>query len=38
LPRQLKETLKRMARERRWSLNTLIAQVLEAWVRKEEKK
>jgi predicted transcriptional regulator len=36
LSSQLKDALKRMAKERRWSLNTLIQQVLEAWVRKEE--
>ena len=36
LSRQLRESLKRLAKERRWSMSVLIQQVLEAWVKKEE--
>jgi hypothetical protein len=35
LPGKLRESLRKRARERRWSLSTLINQVLEAWDRAE---
>jgi len=35
LPKSLEASLKRRAKERRWSLSTLINQVLEAWDKKE---
>lgn len=38
LPRSLRDSLKRLAKERRWSMSVLIQQVLEAWVKKEEGK
>ncbi len=36
LPKTLRESLKRLAKDRHWSMSTLIQQVLEAWVKKEE--
>jgi predicted transcriptional regulator len=38
LDRELRESLKRLAKERRWSMSTLIQQVLEAFVSAEDKK
>ena len=38
LEKSLRESLKRLAKERRWSMSTLIQQVLEAFVRAEDKK
>jgi predicted DNA-binding ribbon-helix-helix protein len=38
LTQQLRDSLKRRAKERRWSLTMLIVQVLEAWDRAEQKK
>jgi len=35
LSRTLRDSLKKRAKERRWSLSTLINQVLEAWDKKE---
>ena len=35
LPSKLRESLRKRAKERRWSLSTLINQVLEAWDRAE---
>lgn len=34
----LRDALKRRAKERRWSVSTLIVQILEAWDRKETEK
>ena len=38
LEKSLRESLKRLAKERRWSMSVLIQQVLEAWVKKEDSK
>lgn len=38
LEKSLRESLKRLAKERRWSMSVLIQQVLEAFVRAEDKK
>ena len=38
LTQQLRDSLKKRARERRWSLTTLVVQILEAWDRKEAEK
>lgn len=38
LDQKLREALKRRAKDRRWSMSTLIIQILEAWDRAEEKK
>jgi hypothetical protein len=38
LSKQLRESLKRLAKERRWSMSTLIQQVLESWANKQDGK
>jgi predicted HicB family RNase H-like nuclease len=38
LPERLRKSLQQRAKKRRWSMTTLITQVLEAWDQAEEKK